>query len=83
MKQFRSLLSAAVLTLALSFSALAGDMHAGIVASPSPDRQQTAAAGDIHARATSTNGMSESETTALDPMIEIALGLLQSVLSLF
>lgn len=82
MKQFQLLLSAAVLTFALSLSAFAGDIHAGIVASPPPNRQQTVA-GDIHAGVTSTKGMSESEMTALDPMTEIALGLLQSMLSLF
>jgi hypothetical protein len=83
MKQFRLFLSAAVLMFALSLSAVAGDIHAGIVSSPSPDQQQTVVAGDIHAGVRSTDRISDSEMIALDPMTEIVLGLLQSMLSLF
>ena len=75
MKQFRLFLSAAVLMFAHSLSAFAGDIHAGVTSS--------AFAGDIHAGVTSTARISDSEMIALDPVTEIVLGLLQSMLSLF
>lgn len=72
MKRFRRFLVATVLALAFSVPAFAGDMWAGITSQP-PSQPATAE---------STSG-SVSETTAVDPVTELALDLLQSLLSLF
>lgn len=79
MKQLKRFLAATVLTLALVVSALAGDMPCGVTSTP-PSLTATAAASDTET--TSTSGTA-SEITAVDPVTEIALGILQRLLSLF
>ena len=75
MKTLRHLCAAVVLTLALVVSAAAGVISTGITPPPPPEPTlQTD--GTIH------TGVAESEPEA-DAVAEIALNLLQSVLSLF
>lgn len=83
MKTFRQFLAAAVLTLVLSFSGLAGDIQfPGVTNSPSP--QQSSVTGEISMPgATATGDMPTPGVTALDPVTEAALSLLQSLMSLF
>lgn len=79
MRLFKQFCAACVLTLALTLSAFAGEMSAGITAPPPPP-QQAVAQGDMGAGVT---GEMPSGLTAIDPVTEIALNLLQSLLSLF
>lgn len=78
MKQLKLFLASTLLTLALAVSAFAGNMPCGVTDPPSPPA--TAVASDTET--TSSSG-TVSETTAIDPVMEIALNLIQSVLSLF
>lgn len=83
MKTFRQFLAAAVLTLVLSFSSLAGDIQFPGVSS-SPPQPQSSITGDISIPgATATGEMSAPGVIALDPALEAALSFLQSVLALF
>jgi len=68
MKTLRKLLAAAVLTCALTFSAMAGDMGTGIAQTP-PQRV--------------TGDMGTGVASTVDPVTEIVLSLLQGVLALF
>lgn len=84
MKSYRNAAAALVFALVLATSALAGEIHTG-VAGPNP--QPTPTASSMTETATANGEMqtgeavstSDSENTAT----EIALNLLQSVLSLF
>ena len=67
MKKLKLSLAATALTLALTLPTFAGDMPCGVT-STSPDQRATAEV---------------SQTTALDPLTELALSLIQSALSLF
>ena len=67
MKKLKLSLVATALTLALAIPALAGNMPCGVTSTP---LKQTATA-------------EVSQTTALDPLTELALSLIQSALSLF
>ena len=67
MKRLRHFCVASVLTFTLTFSAIAGEIECGVVASPPP---QSSATGDIH-------------TGYVDPVTEFGLSFLQSLLSLF
>lgn len=67
MKKLKLSLVVTALTLALTLPALAGNMPCGVT-STSPSQPATAEV---------------SQTTALDPMTELALSLVQSALSLF
>jgi hypothetical protein len=82
MKQLRFSLAATILALALSVPAFAGDMQAGITAQP-PSQPTASAAGDIQCGAALTSETTNSENTTVNPVTEIALNLIQSVLSLF
>lgn len=79
MKKLKLFLAAIGLMLALAVSAFAGDMPCGVTSTP-PSQPATAVASDTET--TSSSG-TVSETTAVDPVMELALSLLQSVLSLF
>lgn len=72
MRPLRQLCAALVLTLALALSAFAGDMTTGVTSTPPPPESQVITTGDM------TTGV-----TVTDPEIEVILGLLQSLLSLF
>ena len=73
MRRVQQLCAACVLTLAIALSAFAGNMEAGIVAPPTPQ-------GNM-----STTVASNMETGDIDTAtaMEVALSLLQSLLSLF
>lgn len=76
MKQLKLSLAAIALTLAFTIPAFAGDIQTGFT-SPPPPPPAAMAAGDIE------TGTTASEATATYSLKEIALDLLQSVLSLF
>jgi hypothetical protein len=79
MKKLKIFLAATILTLALAVTAFAGDMPCGITSSP-PSQPATTVASDTE---TAPSSGTVSETTAVDPVTEIALNFIQSVLSLF
>ena len=82
MKTLRKLLAAAALTCALTFPAMAGDISTGVAQTP-----PTRAAGDIStgimAGSAATGEISTGAASAVDPVTEIVLSLLQGVLALF
>jgi hypothetical protein len=83
MKNLGRLFCAVVFTLALTIPAFAGDMQT-TVTSPPPAQPQTATlGGDIQTGVTGQAETGSSEATAADSAADIALNLLQSVLSLF
>ncbi|HKS29220.1 MAG TPA: hypothetical protein VJS44_15435 [Pyrinomonadaceae bacterium] len=92
MKSVRRLCGAFILTLALNFSAFAGDVQFPGVTSPPPD-QQTSAPGDIQLPsatgeiqtpgATSAGQMDTPLTSDAGTVAEWALTLMANVLSVF
>lgn len=84
MKQLRLSLAATVLTLAFSIPAFAGDMETGITSQP-PMPPVATASGDMQTPVAGQmeTGVTANEATATASLSEIALGLMQSVLSLF
>lgn len=81
MKNLRRLFCAVVFTLALTIPAFAGDMQTGVAL---PAQPQTATLnGDMQTTVTGQAETGNSEATAADSAAEIALNLLQSVLTLF
>jgi hypothetical protein len=84
MKNLRRLSGAVVFTLALTIPALAGDIQTTVTSPPPAQPAQTATLnGDIQTTVTGQAETDSSEATAADTATEIALNLLQSVLSLF
>jgi hypothetical protein len=81
MKTLRQLCVASALTLALTLPAFAGEIST-TVASPQPAPAVTTD-GDIETGVAGQIEIGSSEATAADSVTEIALNLLQSVLSLF
>jgi hypothetical protein len=82
MKTLRQLLVASVVTLVLTVPAFAGQMDTMIPAPP-PPAQPATAQGEISMTVIGQEDANNSEATATDSATEIALNLLQSVLSLF
>lgn len=82
MKTLRQLCVTLTLTLALSVAAYAGEIHT-TVAPPPPAPAATTADGQIETPVAGQEETGSSEATATDSAAEIALNLLQSVLSLF
>jgi hypothetical protein len=83
MKNFRQFFAVTALTLALSFSAFAGDIGFPGATSPVP-QQQSSVTGEISfPGVTATGDMSTPGIVALDPVTEAALSLIQGLLSLF
>jgi hypothetical protein len=83
MKSLRQLCVVLVFTLALTLPAFAGEITTMVVPPPPSQPAQTATAGGENS--TTVTGQEEtdsSEATAVDSATEIALNLLQSVLSL-
>ncbi|MFL6284912.1 MAG: hypothetical protein ACJ74Q_17350 [Pyrinomonadaceae bacterium] len=80
MKTLRQLPVALLFTLALTIPAFAGEMETGKT-TPSPTPTATTA-GKIETGITGQMDTGSSEATATDSTTEIALNLLQSVLSL-
>jgi hypothetical protein len=84
MKTLRQLCVVVVFTLVLATSTFAGEMEIGSPTPPPPSQPQTAAVnGDIQTTVAGQEETGSSEATAADSATEIALNLLQSVLSLF
>ena len=73
MKNLRQFCSAVALTLLLTFSAFGGDIQAPGVTTQPPPPPQTA----------STVEMDDPQAVALDPLTEIALKMLESMLFIF
>jgi hypothetical protein len=83
MRTLRQLSVALVFALALTVPALAGDIETGKT-QPPPSNQTTATTeGQIETTVAGQIETGSSEATAADSATEIALNLLQSVLSLF
>ena len=83
MKSLRQLCVAVVFSLVLATSTFAGIIEIGSPAPP-PSQPQTATVnGEMQIGLTGQEGTGSSEATATDSATEIALNLLQSVLSLF
>ncbi|MDT4969684.1 MAG: hypothetical protein QOJ64_4421 [Acidobacteriota bacterium] len=93
MNRFRQLCATTLLTLVLAASpALAGDMPFGITGPPPPPPPENSVAGEmpgpgVTSQASSTNASATGDMptgiTAIDPLTELTLGLLQGVFSLF
>ncbi|MDQ3802648.1 MAG: hypothetical protein M3416_02175 [Acidobacteriota bacterium] len=81
MKSLRQLCVSSVCMLALAVPAFAGEIQTGI-ATP-PPAQTVTAAGEIQTGVAGQIESGSGEATAADSVAEIALNLLQSVLSLF
>ena len=81
MKTLRQLFVASVVTFVLTMPAFAGQMDT-TVAPPQPAQSATAQ-GEMQTTVTGQEEAGSSEATAADSATEIALNLLQSVLSLF
>lgn len=85
MKTLRKFLAALVLTSALSIAAMAGDMGTGVTQTPPP----SSVTGDMGtgsratAESTLTGDMGTGAASTVDPITEIALSLLRSLLALF
>jgi hypothetical protein len=78
MTRLRHFCLASVLTFALAFSALAGDINCGIVTLP-PD-PPASVTGEVDPGATGT-GETSTETTYGDPMTELMFSILPRFLS--
>ncbi len=81
MRTFQRFCAAFVLTLMLALPAFAGDISTGIVSQPPPSTSQAATTqGDI---STTVAGDISTGVTATNPVTEMTLNLILSVLSLF
>ena len=80
MKTLRQLSVASVFVFVLAMPAFAGEISTGIAPPPPP---HAATAGQIETGITGQIETDSSEATSADSATEIALNLLQSVLSLF
>lgn len=80
MTRLRHFCVASVLTFALAFSALGGDINCGVVVLP-PD-PPASVTGEVDPGDTGTDETS-TETTYVDPVTALTLNILQSFLSLF
>lgn len=84
MKSLRQLCVALVFAFALTLPAFAGEITTMVVPPPPSQPAQTATAnGGIETTVTGQEETDSSEATATDSVTEVALSLLQSVLSLF
>ena len=83
MKTLRQLFVASVFTLALTISALAGEIHTTVTSSPPPAPQAATADGEISTGVTGQTETGSGEVSATDSATEIALNLIQTVLALF
>lgn len=92
MNRFRQLCATTLLTMVLATSsALAGHLPQGVTSPPPPPAQESVI-GQMPGGATSsspspdasvTGEMPQGITSAIDPVTELTLGLLQSVFALF
>ena len=84
MKTLRQFCIALAFTLALTLPAFAGEISTTVAPPPPSQPAQTATVnGEISTTVTGQEETGSSEATAADSATEIALNLLQSLLSLF
>lgn len=84
MKNFRQVCATLSLTLLLWVSAYGGEIGCPGISSEPSSPVHTTAAGDIGSPSIAASGdISTPGVTALDPLSELTLSLLRSVLSLF
>jgi hypothetical protein len=84
MKHVRRFCATIVLTLALSFSAFAGDiLIPGATTQPTPQQKSSMTSAMPEAEDSSTGDILIPGADALDPVTQFTLSLLQSLLSLF
>ena len=83
MKPLRQLCVALTFTLALAITTFAGEIHTTVAPPPPPSSQATTTEGDIQTTVAGQEETGSSEATTTDSATELALNLLQSVLSLF
>lgn len=79
MKSIKKFCATLGLTLVLTVSATAGDIHGGFVDPPPPQGQQAQSTATTDQASEMTN----SSESSLDPLTEGVISVLQSVLSLF
>ena len=84
MKLVKPFLAATILMLAISLNTFAGQMETGFT-SPPPEPPAATASGDMQTTITGQmeTGITANGATGTYSLSEIALGLMQSVLSLF
>ena len=80
MKTLRQFFAALVLAFMLALSAFAGQMDTGLTTPPPPPESQITTTGEI---STGFTGDMSTGAAAMDSTTEVALNLLQSLLSLF
>jgi hypothetical protein len=83
MKTLRRLCGALVFTLALAMPAFAGQIETPLAPPTAPAAPAATVEGEIQTGVTGQEETGSSEATTADSATEIALNLLQSVLSLF
>ncbi|PYS45915.1 MAG: hypothetical protein DMF68_20815 [Acidobacteria bacterium] len=85
MKKLQQFCAAVVLMMVFTFSVFAGDVsYPGDVQPPPPPLNQTATTGEMNCPdATATGDMQTSGASAVDPVTEATLSLLQNMLSVF
>lgn len=81
MKPLRQLCATGVLTIVLALSTFAGDMATGAI--PPPPNPPPSIMSEMPAGGTLANGTTSAETGSIDPLTELTLSFLRSVLSLF
>lgn len=82
MKTFQRLCATGALALAFALPASAGEISTGPGVAPPPPPAVTAP-GDMHTPPGTTSGPAGGEAIAVDPIAEVTLALLRSVLTLF
>jgi hypothetical protein len=83
MKPLRQLCVALTFTLVLAMTTFAGEIHTTVAPPTPPSSQATTTEGEMQMTVTGQEETGSGGATAADSATEIALNLLQSVLSLF
>lgn len=84
MKIVRQICAASILTLALSFSAFAGDIQFPSVTNKPPDQQQTSVTGEMQTPGATVAGQMDTPSASdAGSVAEIALTLMLNVFSVF
>jgi len=76
MNRVRQFFAATILTLAITFTGFAGEMHTGIT---NPPPTQPSATGEMGSPGATTSDTSTSETAAMDSVTDVALYLFDSI----
>jgi hypothetical protein len=83
MNRIRKFCFASLLTLTLALSTFAGDIDCGVVVPPPPSQQTAAVEGNMATGVTTSAETLSAEASFVDPMTELTLDILQSILTLF